>query len=82
MAITGRPLPLAEFVPYLLAMLGPDYNALVSFVTTRLEPISPKELLGHLLTHEARLLHHSDMSTPPAEASANFTIKYSSGSCG
>ncbi|KAA8521614.1 hypothetical protein F0562_012287 [Nyssa sinensis] len=55
----GRPLPSSEFVPYLLAGLGPDYEPLVSSVTTRIEPIGTDELLGHLLSHEARLHHHA-----------------------
>lgn len=40
MATVGHPLPLAEFVPYLMAGLGPDYDVFVSSVTTRVEPIS------------------------------------------
>lgn len=63
MVATGRPLAPDDFLPYLLAWLGPNYDALSSFVATRLEPISLDELLGHCLAHEARLLHHSDMST-------------------
>lgn len=82
MAAFGRPLPPAEFVPYLFTCLGLNYDALVSFVTTQLEPISPMELLGHLLAHEAHLLHHLDMCTFPMEAFANLTTNSSLTSIG
>lgn len=58
MFVVRRPLPSAEFVPYLLAGLGLDYNALVASVTTRIDPISIEALLGHLLTHEAHPQYH------------------------
>lgn len=82
MAAAGRPLPLAEFVPYLLAGLGPDYDGFVTSVTTQLILISPKEILGHLLAHEARLLHLSEISSFPTEASTNYIAKSSSRSRG
>ncbi|KAA8519975.1 hypothetical protein F0562_014227 [Nyssa sinensis] len=74
MAAAGRPLPSSEFVPYLLAGLGPDYDPLVSFVTTRIEPIGTEELLSHLLSHEARLQHHATNASlfSPNEPSTNF----------
>ncbi|KAA8519335.1 hypothetical protein F0562_013591 [Nyssa sinensis] len=74
MAAAGRPLPSSKFVPYLLAGLGPDYDPLVLSVTTRIEPIGTDELLGHLLSHEARLQHHATNASLflPNEPSANF----------
>lgn len=53
MVAADRPLPTTEFVPYLLAGLGRDYDAIISSVSTKLEPITLEELLGHLLAHEA-----------------------------
>ncbi|KAF5459452.1 hypothetical protein F2P56_023396 [Juglans regia] len=82
MVVAGRPLSHEDFLPYLIAGLGPDYRGLVTFVTTRLVPISLEELLRHLLAHEARLLHHYEISTFPTKASAKFTAKSSSGSHG
>lgn len=75
MAAAGRPLPSFEFVPYLLVGLGLDYDALVSFVSTRIGPISIEELLSHLLAHEARLQHHeANLSLfSPQETTANFS---------
>lgn len=60
MAVVRRRLPDAEFIPYLLVGLRPNYDALVSSIATRLEPIPSTELLGHLLAHEAWMLHHTD----------------------
>lgn len=60
MAVVRHPLPDAEFIPYLLVELRPNYDALVSSIATRLEPIPSTELLGHLLAHEACMLHHTD----------------------
>lgn len=54
LAATGRSLPHAEFIPYLLARLG------------------------HLLAHEARMLHHSNTNIFSTDASANFTAKQQS----
>lgn len=62
MATTGHPFPPSEFVPYLLASLGIEYDAIVSSVITHLDLISLDKLLGHLLTHEARLLCHSNLT--------------------
>lgn len=62
MAIARRPLPPSKFVLYLLAGLGIEYDAIVSFATTCLDHISYKELLGHLLAHEAQLFQHSNVA--------------------
>lgn len=75
MAIVRRPLPPFEFVPYLPTDLGIEYDAIVSSVTTRMDPISLEELLGHLLAHEARLLPQFDATLFHIEASTNFTGK-------
>lgn len=52
MVAASRPLPDFEFIPYLLARLGSDYDAFVSSVSW-LDPIPTTQLLGHLLAHEA-----------------------------
>ncbi|KAA8524517.1 hypothetical protein F0562_010940 [Nyssa sinensis] len=77
LATAGRPLPSSEFVPYLLAGLGPDYDPLVSSVTTWIEPIGTEELLGHLLNHEAHLQHHATNVSvfSPSEPSVNFAFR-------
>lgn len=50
---TGNPLSSYEFLSYVLVGLNSDYNALVTSVTARLEPVSPEELYSLLLTHES-----------------------------
>lgn len=75
MAIARRPLPPFKFVSYLLAGLGIEYDAIVSFVTTCLDPISYEELLGHLLAHKAQLFQHSNAALFHTEAYANFIAK-------
>jgi hypothetical protein len=58
LAAAGHPLSDYEFTMSLLAGLGPEYNPLVMFVTTRIEPLTMDDLLGHLLAHETRLEQH------------------------
>lgn len=64
-----------KFVPYLLASLGTEYKAIVSSITTRLDPISPEELLGHLLAHEDQLHRHSNAALLHTDPFANFAAK-------
>jgi hypothetical protein len=47
-----EPLKDSELASYVLAGLGSDYNPLITFITTRIDPISLEDLYGHLLTHE------------------------------
>jgi hypothetical protein len=52
LATSGHPLGAEEFVSYLLAGLGVDFNPMVSTVVARVEPITPAELYSHMLSHE------------------------------
>lgn len=72
MSATGTLLSFAEFVSYLLVGLNSDYDAFVASVTTRIEPLSPEELYGLLLTHE-NCLSHSTYIPHSTYLSANFT---------
>lgn len=76
MVAAGCPLPPTEIVPYILANLGNEYDALTSSVTTRLDLISLDDLLGHLLAHEAHMLHHSDAHIFNNDTSTHFTTKF------
>jgi hypothetical protein len=58
LATAGHPLSDYEFTTSLLARLGPEYDPLVTSVTTRIEPLTMDDLLGHLLAHETRLEKH------------------------
>lgn len=72
MSAAGNPLSPTEFTSYLLAGLNSEYDAFVTSVTARLEPMAPEELYGLLLTHESHLAHstHLPLSTT---FSANYT---------
>jgi hypothetical protein len=58
LAAAGHPLSDYEFTTSLIAELGPEYDPLVMSVTTRIEPLTMDNLLGHLLAHETKLEKH------------------------
>jgi hypothetical protein len=64
--LAGHPLPPDDFVAYLLAGLGPEYDSLVTHISTR-DTITVDELYALLLTTEARLNNHKPLAvgTPP-----------------
>lgn len=72
MCAAGIPLTCTEFISYLLAGLNSDYDAFVTFVTTHIEPMSPKALYGLLLTHESCLAHSTHLPAS-THLSENFT---------
>jgi hypothetical protein len=57
LAIIDEPLKDSELISYILAGLGPEYDSLVTTVSTRIDPITIDDLYGYLLTHEQRLEH-------------------------
>jgi hypothetical protein len=59
LAAAGQPFNDYEFTSFLLVGLGLEYDSLVTSITTRVEPLTMDDLLGHLLAHETRLDHHS-----------------------
>ncbi|KAF5448747.1 hypothetical protein F2P56_029252, partial [Juglans regia] len=81
MSAAGSPLSPPKFISYLLAGLNSDYDAFVTSVTARVEPLSSEELYSLLLTHENRLSHSSHLPTP-TNFSANFTSNSSTHSRG
>ena len=52
-----EPLKDFELASYVLAGLGSYYNPFITFITTRIDPISLEDLYSHLLTYEHRLDH-------------------------
>jgi hypothetical protein len=65
----GQPLNDFETVSFLLVGLGSEFDPLVTFVTTRVDPISRDDIYGLLLAHEMRLeqqLATTDISNPSA----------------
>ncbi|KAF5464007.1 hypothetical protein F2P56_014123 [Juglans regia] len=53
----GHPLSSHEFIIYVLTGLSPDYESVVSSITTRPEPLSSSQVYSYLLNHESRLTH-------------------------
>jgi hypothetical protein len=55
LAAVNQPLIDVEQQAFLLGGLGSEYDPFITFVTTRVEPLSIEEIYGHLLAHELRL---------------------------
>jgi len=58
LAAIGKPVDASELVSNILAGLGPDYDPLVTSVTTRQDSISLNGLYGYMLSYELRLEQH------------------------
>jgi hypothetical protein len=70
MAAIGQPLN----VSYLLASLRSEFDPFVTFVTTRVDPLSLEEIYGHLLAYEMRLEQHLPIAKI-SQPSANFSSR-------
>lgn len=55
----GQPLNQDDFQSYLLSGLDASYDAIVTSISTWLDPMSAKDLFAHLLNFELRLKHHN-----------------------
>ncbi|XP_031273192.1 uncharacterized protein LOC116131351 [Pistacia vera] len=67
-AMAGQPLKCDEIITYLLAGLGPEYDALVTTVSIK-ENVTLEEVYSMLLTCDARVQQHQQAllsATPPA----------------
>jgi len=58
LAAIGKPVDASELVSNILAGLGPDYDPLVTSVTTRQDSISLNDLYGYMLSYDLRLEQH------------------------
>jgi len=58
LAAIGKPIEASEIVSHILAGLGPEYDPLVTSVTTRQDFISLNELYGFMLSYETHLEQH------------------------
>jgi hypothetical protein len=54
----GKPIEASKLVTIILVGLGPEYDPLVTSVTTRQDSISLNELYGFMLSYEMRLEQH------------------------
>jgi hypothetical protein len=58
LAAIGKPIEALELVSHILAGLGPEYDSLVTSVTTCQDFMSLNELYGFMLSYETRLKQH------------------------
>lgn len=83
----GQPLSSSEFLVYLLARLGTEYDMLVTFVTTHVDPFSPQQIYSFVLNHESWLQHQTNtLLTGPSFAAHITTSKptptFNASNCG
>ncbi|XP_012842058.1 PREDICTED: uncharacterized protein LOC105962301 isoform X2 [Erythranthe guttata] len=77
LGMVGKVISPSEFIVYLLAGLGIDYDSIVTSITTRADTPSLAQVYSHLLTHESRLSHQLTNLTSTAEISANSSVRQS-----
>ncbi|KAF5469491.1 hypothetical protein F2P56_013558 [Juglans regia] len=73
LATIGNTLPDKEIVTYLLNGLGPSYEAFITSVTARADPLSSHELFQLLLINESRV-SHQNKSLVSSEHSVNLSV--------
>ncbi|KAK1601132.1 hypothetical protein QYE76_007893 [Lolium multiflorum] len=80
LAAIGQPLHEEETISYILAGLGPDYDALVTSLTTRNDDITLDEIYSHLLAFEQHHEQHdADLVIGTGGTSANFSGRQQGG---
>ncbi|KAJ0987536.1 hypothetical protein J5N97_005892 [Dioscorea zingiberensis] len=67
----GTPLRDDEVISYMLAGLGPEFDSLVTSVTTCVDPMSLSELYAHMLSFELRLEQNNSVYQVPSANQAN-----------
>jgi hypothetical protein len=80
LAAIGKPIEALELVSAILAGLGPEFDSLVTFVTTRQDSISLNELYGFMLSYEMRLEQHKsaiDLNISTANTAQRQSQSYS-----
>lgn len=79
LASIGHHLQDEEVTTYMLAGLGPDYDSLVTSITTRVEPVSLTDLYAHMLGFEMRKEQQSN-TLQISDPSGNLIV--CNGGCG
>uniref|UniRef100_A0A803P3U5 Retrovirus-related Pol polyprotein from transposon TNT 1-94-like beta-barrel domain-containing protein n=1 Tax=Cannabis sativa TaxID=3483 RepID=A0A803P3U5_CANSA len=74
LAIAGHPISDLDLVLHLLNGLGPEFDSVVSGITTRSDNVSRKEVQALLLSHETRLERHTTMMDLSNKMAANLTF--------
>ena len=59
LALARQPLTSDDIITYVLVGLGQDYDSLASIITSRLDPVSLKELYSLLLIYESWINHNN-----------------------
>ncbi|KAF5459789.1 hypothetical protein F2P56_019707 [Juglans regia] len=72
-----QPLSSSEFIIYLLAGLGSDYESIVMSITTRPEPLTTPQVFSYLLNHEAHLQHQNNTLLSGTQLAANSASRQS-----
>jgi hypothetical protein len=78
LAVVGQPISSNALITCIFAGLGQKYDPFVTFVQTRVDPLSLDELYGLLLTHEQRLEQHLTIATDLSFSTANMAARNSS----
>ncbi len=58
LVVVGQRLQDCKIIYYILAGLSFEFDLLVTVITTRVDPMSPNHLSGHLLSFKLRLEQH------------------------
>jgi hypothetical protein len=85
LAAVGKPIEASELVFAILAGLGPEFDSLVTSVTTLQDSISLNELYGFRLSYEMRLVQHKstiDLNISTANTAQSQSQSYSRNNCG
>ncbi|KAK4272007.1 hypothetical protein QN277_020616 [Acacia crassicarpa] len=64
LAAAGKPVANDDFITYLLAGLGFDYDIIVTVLSTQRHLLSVEAILSHLLTFEERMTQQNSISLP------------------
>lgn len=79
LAIAGHPLTDFDLVLHLLNGLGPEFDPVVSGITSRSDVLSLEEIQALLMSHEARLERHVSVMDLSSKLAANLAVGNRSG---
>uniref|UniRef100_A0A803NKT0 Integrase catalytic domain-containing protein n=1 Tax=Cannabis sativa TaxID=3483 RepID=A0A803NKT0_CANSA len=74
LAIAGHPVHDFDLVLHLLNGLGPEFDSVISSITSRSDTLSLEEVQALLISHESRLEKHSSVMDLYAKMAANLTV--------
>ncbi|XP_060957927.1 retrovirus-related Pol polyprotein from transposon RE2 isoform X2 [Cannabis sativa] len=74
LAIAGHPVNDFDLILHLLNGLGPEFDSVVSSITSRSENLSLEEVQALLMSHESRLERHTTVLDISTKMAANLTL--------